>query len=162
MITWVRDHRMHHKYSETNADPHNAKRGFFFSHIGWLLVRKHPEIKAKGHTIDLSDVANDPLLRFQKRYLFVHLNSVVLWYDCKHAFCGIIVLVLLRTKLISSLILLNAAVIGYYLCVVRVIIDYTEFRIVDRNAYSDPFPGKRMIRLSRQYRCKGKKIFYQT
>lgn len=35
---WARDHRVHHKYSETDADPHNATRGFFFSHMGWLLV----------------------------------------------------------------------------------------------------------------------------
>lgn len=36
---WARDHRVHHKYSETDADPHNATRGFFFSHMGWLLVK---------------------------------------------------------------------------------------------------------------------------
>lgn len=68
VIDWARDHRMHHKYSETDADPHNATRGFFFSHIGWLLVRKHPEIKAKGHTIDMNDLWADPVLRFQKKY----------------------------------------------------------------------------------------------
>ena len=67
MLDWARDHRMHHKYSETDADPHNATRGFFFSHIGWLLVRKHPEIKSKGHTIDMNDLWSDPILRFQKK-----------------------------------------------------------------------------------------------
>lgn len=40
---WARDHRVHHKYSETDADPHNATRGFFFAHMGWLLVKKHPK-----------------------------------------------------------------------------------------------------------------------
>ena len=30
---WARDHRAHHKFSETDADPHNSKRGFFFSHV---------------------------------------------------------------------------------------------------------------------------------
>ncbi|CAG4985876.1 acyl-CoA Delta-9 desaturase-like [Colias croceus] len=70
-LDWARDHRMHHKYSETDADPHNATRGFFFSHIGWLLVRKHPEIKAKGPTIDMSDLKADPILRFQKRYYLI-------------------------------------------------------------------------------------------
>nr|AAQ12889.1 Z9-desaturase SFWG4A [Choristoneura parallela]AAQ12890.1 Z9-desaturase SFWG4B [Choristoneura parallela] len=68
VLDWARDHRMHHKYSETDADPHNATRGFFFSHVGWLLVRKHPQIKAKGHTIDMSDLCSDPVLRFQKKY----------------------------------------------------------------------------------------------
>lgn len=70
-MDWARDHRMHHKYSETDADPHNATRGFFFSHIGWLLVRKHPQIKAKGHTIDMSDLKSDPILRFQKKHYLI-------------------------------------------------------------------------------------------
>ena len=58
---------MHHKYSETHADPHNATRGFFFAHIGWLLVRKHELVKAKGKAIDLSDIESDRVLMFQKK-----------------------------------------------------------------------------------------------
>ncbi|CAG9815709.1 unnamed protein product [Phaedon cochleariae] len=65
VIEWARDHRVHHKFSETDADPHNAKRGFFFSHVGWLLCRKHPDVKAKGKAIDLSDLEQDPILAFQ-------------------------------------------------------------------------------------------------
>lgn len=65
---WARDHRVHHKYSETDADPHNATRGFFFSHVGWLLCKKHPEVVAKGRCIDISDLLADPVLMFQKRY----------------------------------------------------------------------------------------------
>ncbi|CAG5030591.1 unnamed protein product [Parnassius apollo] len=65
---WIRDHRMHHKYSDTNADPHNAKRGFFFSHIGWLLTRKHSELKRLSKTIYMDDIYNNPVLRFQKKY----------------------------------------------------------------------------------------------
>ncbi|XP_044262548.1 acyl-CoA Delta-9 desaturase-like [Tribolium madens] len=68
VIDWARDHRVHHKFSETDADPHNAKRGFFFSHVGWLLCRKHPQVKEKGKQIDLSDLYADPILRFQKKY----------------------------------------------------------------------------------------------
>lgn len=64
---WARDHRVHHKFSETDADPHNATRGFFFSHVGWLLVRKHPDVKEKGKAIDMSDLEADPFLKFQKK-----------------------------------------------------------------------------------------------
>ena len=45
---WCRDHRVHHKFSETDADPHNSKRGFFFAHVGWLLCKKHPDVVEKG------------------------------------------------------------------------------------------------------------------
>jgi len=68
VIDWARDHRVHHKFSETDADPHNAKRGFFFSHVGWLLCRKHPQVKEQGKKIDLSDLRADPILAFQKRH----------------------------------------------------------------------------------------------
>ncbi|XP_066535347.1 stearoyl-CoA desaturase b [Hoplias malabaricus] len=84
---WSRDHRAHHKYSETNADPHNAMRGFFFSHIGWLLVRKHPEVIEKGRRLDLSDLKADGVVMFQKRYYKLSVvvmcflvPTIVPWY----------------------------------------------------------------------------------
>uniref|UniRef100_A0A915EQB2 Uncharacterized protein n=1 Tax=Ditylenchus dipsaci TaxID=166011 RepID=A0A915EQB2_9BILA len=39
MIDWARDHRCHHKWTDTDADPHNVIRGFLFSHIGWVLQK---------------------------------------------------------------------------------------------------------------------------
>ncbi|CAH0777417.1 unnamed protein product [Bemisia tabaci] len=77
---WVRDHRQHHKYSDTDADPHNASRGFFFSHVGWLMVRKHPDVIAKGKLVDMSDMNADPLIMFQKKYyktLFTILAVII-------------------------------------------------------------------------------------
>lgn len=64
---WARDHRVHHKFTDTDADPHNASRGFFFSHMGWLLIRKHPEVKEKGKLIDMTDLERDPVVMFQKK-----------------------------------------------------------------------------------------------
>ncbi|XP_017000387.2 acyl-CoA Delta-9 desaturase [Drosophila takahashii] len=68
---WARDHRVHHKFSETDADPHNATRGFFFSHVGWLLCKKHPDVKEKGKSLDLSDLRADPILMFQRKHYFM-------------------------------------------------------------------------------------------
>jgi len=67
-IHWARDHRVHHKFSETDADPHNATRGLFFSHVGWLLCKKHPEVIEKGKQIDISDLKECPILSFQNKY----------------------------------------------------------------------------------------------
>lgn len=64
---WARDHRVHHKYSETDADPHNALRGFFFAHIGWLLVRKHPDVIEKGMKLELTDLKADKVVMFQRK-----------------------------------------------------------------------------------------------
>ncbi|VVC27061.1 Acyl-CoA desaturase [Cinara cedri] len=63
---WCMDHRIHHKYTDTNSDPHNAKRGFFFSHIGWLVVRRHPDYYDKCQKIDMSDLKTDNIVMFQK------------------------------------------------------------------------------------------------
>lgn len=70
---WVRDHCLHHKYVCTDADPHNASRGFFFSHIGWLLVQEHPDCAEKKQKLSLSDLTTDKVVMFQKRW--ANLNA---------------------------------------------------------------------------------------
>ncbi|CAN9499759.1 unnamed protein product [Ophioblennius macclurei] len=78
IFEWARDHRVHHKYSETDADPHNATRGFFFAHIGWLLVRKHPDVIEKGRKLELSDLRADEVVMFQRRHY--KLSVVILCF----------------------------------------------------------------------------------
>ena len=36
-IDWVGLHRHHHKFSDTELDHHNSKKGFWWSHMGWML-----------------------------------------------------------------------------------------------------------------------------
>ena len=66
---WSRDHRVHHKFSDSDADPYNVNRGFFFAHIGWLLRKKHPELILKGKKLDFTDLLRDPVVSFQYRYV---------------------------------------------------------------------------------------------
>ena len=53
---WARDHRVYHKFSETDADPHNATRGFFFAHMGWLYVKKHKRVVEAGRDLNFDDL----------------------------------------------------------------------------------------------------------
>ncbi|CAL1685184.1 unnamed protein product [Lasius platythorax] len=75
IYVWVRDHRAHHKYTDTDADPYKARREFFFSHIGWLMVRKHPDVISKGATVNMSDVEQDPIVMFQ-RIWYIYLMAL--------------------------------------------------------------------------------------
>ncbi|XP_028032379.1 acyl-CoA Delta(11) desaturase-like [Bombyx mandarina] len=75
---WVRDHRVHHKFSETSADPHDANRGFFFSHIGWLMMKKHPDVVKQGSKIDMSDIIHDPVVIFCTKY-FILFKITFCW-----------------------------------------------------------------------------------
>ncbi|KAG8036724.1 hypothetical protein G9C98_004046 [Cotesia typhae] len=87
VYAWALDHRVHHKYSETDADPHNAKRGFFFAHVGWLFITPHPDAVAKREAVDMSDLIADPIVMWQKKYyiplfalLCIGLPVIVPWY----------------------------------------------------------------------------------
>ena len=61
---WCRDHRTHHKYSDAPGDPHDSTRGFFFSHMGWLLVKKGPRVVAAGNGVTVHDLLQDPVVWF--------------------------------------------------------------------------------------------------
>src|SRR5262249_39362418 len=38
-MIWVAVHRMHHQHSDEPPDPHSPRRSWFWSHMGWFLVR---------------------------------------------------------------------------------------------------------------------------
>ena len=67
IFVWSRDHRVHHKYSDTDGDPHNINRGVFFAHVGWLLKKRHPYSLIGGSKLNFDDLKNDPLVDFQMR-----------------------------------------------------------------------------------------------
>jgi stearoyl-CoA desaturase (Delta-9 desaturase) len=65
-LLWSAGHRVHHRYiDDPMKDPYCARRGFWFSHIGWML-RNYPSGEA-----DLSavrDLERDPLVMWQHRH----------------------------------------------------------------------------------------------
>lgn len=63
---WSRDHRVHHFYSETVADPHDAIRGFWFAHLGWLYLKKDKRVAEAGAKVKMDDLRADPLVMLQK------------------------------------------------------------------------------------------------
>ena len=65
---WSAGHRTHHKYSDTDADPHNVKRGFCFSHLGWMVRKEHPWVDIKAKNVNISDIEADPVAKFQEDY----------------------------------------------------------------------------------------------
>lgn len=63
-ISWVSDHRHHHKHVDQDEDPYDIRKGFFHAHMGWLLVKFLPE-----RPIDnVKDLLSDPLCRWQHKY----------------------------------------------------------------------------------------------
>ncbi len=67
VLKWLYDHRMHHRYVDTDKDPYNAKRGFWWSHWGWVF---HHTPKQDYMNVMVRDWAHDPLILWQKKYYF--------------------------------------------------------------------------------------------
>lgn len=62
-LRWCADHRVHHARTDTDEDPYNIGRGFWWAHVGWVLH------KGQGRDMRLvKDLAADPLVRFQDRF----------------------------------------------------------------------------------------------
>ena len=64
IITWSAHHRFHHRHVDTDDDPYNATRGFWHSHMGWLLVAgaKHDDLS------NVPDLWKDPICAWQHRH----------------------------------------------------------------------------------------------
>jgi stearoyl-CoA desaturase (delta-9 desaturase) len=65
VLSWCSEHRRHHKHIDRDEDPYNIQRGFFWAHIGWLLVTDHKE--QEDHS-NVHDLTADPWIRFQHRF----------------------------------------------------------------------------------------------
>src|SRR5688572_29324508 len=63
-LNWASDHRMHHKYTDTDKDPYNAGLGFWSSHIGWIFYQTPKD----RPLTNVGDLLRDKWVRWQHRY----------------------------------------------------------------------------------------------
>ncbi|MHC4449475.1 MAG: acyl-CoA desaturase [Planctomycetota bacterium] len=71
-LKWSADHREHHAETDHDRDPYNAQKGFWWSHIGWVLFQRENAVAYRR----VRDLVRDPLVRFQHRY-YVGIALVV-------------------------------------------------------------------------------------
>jgi len=63
---WASNHRTHHLHvDDIDRDPYSVNRGFWFSHIGWML-RNYPS--GYHDFANIPDLRRDPMLQFQHRF----------------------------------------------------------------------------------------------
>lgn len=66
IVIWASMHRVHHRHvDDVEHDPYSAKRGLWFSHMGWML-RDYPS--GKVNTANARDLEANPIVQFQHRY----------------------------------------------------------------------------------------------
>ncbi|WP_112478870.1 fatty acid desaturase [Vibrio variabilis] len=86
-LHWSSDHRVHHKHVDNNdKDPYSAKRGFWYSHIGWML-REYQAERYDDYR-NCRDLQKDSIVMWQhKHYVLLALATnfgiplaLGLWY----------------------------------------------------------------------------------
>ncbi len=101
VLEWCTDHRNHHRYVDTDRDPYNIKRGFWFAHIGWLFTLDSTKRDYKN----VEDLSADRWVKLQHKYfyliaiftgLILPASIAALWHD---ALGGLIIAGVLRVAL---------------------------------------------------------------
>jgi fatty-acid desaturase len=70
LMAWAINHRKHHLFTNQEKDPHNATRGFLWSHVGWLLFQKKSTSMEYQHSL-VRDLQKDPLFKYYSRNYFI-------------------------------------------------------------------------------------------
>nr|WP_199298543.1 fatty acid desaturase [Leptolyngbya sp. FACHB-17] len=85
-IFWVSGHRLHHAFTEdVEKDPYSARRGFWWSHILWILYPRDQFFATETYYRYAPDLARDPFYLWLDRYfLLLQLPIGLLLY----AICG--------------------------------------------------------------------------
>jgi stearoyl-CoA desaturase (delta-9 desaturase) len=79
-ISWVGLHRIHHKFSDHDGDPHDSNKGFWWSHMGWMFIKNPANKDVPKYT---KDIQNDPFYLFCEKYFIpiqVVLGLLLFWW----------------------------------------------------------------------------------
>jgi len=70
-LKWSADHRIHHRHVDSDMDPYNIKKGFFYAHIGWIFFKEQSTEEGPYP----KDLLNDKLVMWQHRnYLAIAIT----------------------------------------------------------------------------------------
>lgn len=67
VLDWCSGHRTHHRHvDDVDKDPYSAKRGLWFSHMGWML--RNYESSASITFDNVKNLQKDPIVMWQYKY----------------------------------------------------------------------------------------------
>ncbi len=72
IIRWCTDHRRHHREVDSDNDPYSINKGFWFAHLGWILLHEDPKHEARGCV----DLQKKKFVMFQDKYYFLLASFV--------------------------------------------------------------------------------------
>ena len=67
LLKWASDHRIHHSQCDSEKDPYNINEGFFYAHMGWILLKDNNRFDDRF----VKDLAKDKMIVWQHKYYFL-------------------------------------------------------------------------------------------
>jgi stearoyl-CoA desaturase (Delta-9 desaturase) len=64
VLWWAGHHRIHHRFTDTERDPHTPRKGFWWSHVGWILSDETSDAPANS----MKDFERFPEIRFISKH----------------------------------------------------------------------------------------------
>ena len=65
-------HRIHHKHSDEEKDPHSPLVAFLWGHLGWLVVKNRETHSLASYRKFAPDILKDPFyMKLEKSYAWV-------------------------------------------------------------------------------------------
>lgn len=61
---WIGMHRIHHLHSDQDLDPHDSNKGFWWSHLGWMVHHAPAQDEISRY---IKDIADDPVYQFYQK-----------------------------------------------------------------------------------------------
>jgi stearoyl-CoA desaturase (delta-9 desaturase) len=80
---WVAIHRIHHKHSDEQPDPHSPLVSFFWGHVGWLIYEHREHRHVMFYEKYARDLLRDPFyMALEKKLLWfwIYLGHALLFY----------------------------------------------------------------------------------
>lgn len=91
-LKWASDHRIHHRFEDTDKDPYSIKKGFFYAHMGWLMFHE-----SVSRPVQAPDLEKNKLVMMQHNYYLLwaigvgYILPLVVGAFLGNAFLGLII-----------------------------------------------------------------------
>ncbi len=91
-LKWASDHRIHHRFEDTDKDPYSIRRGFWHAHMGWMM--KHETVSLP---INAPDLEKNKWIKNQHDYYILwsiltgYAFPALVGYWLGNAFLGLVI-----------------------------------------------------------------------
>lgn len=91
-LKWCSDHRIHHKYEDTDRDPYSINKGFWYAHMGWMMTHE-----AVSLPIQAPDLEKNKMIKFQHDHYLIcaifvgYIMPLLVGWAMGNAFLGLVI-----------------------------------------------------------------------